>query len=133
MTVEVKTPPAPAGAFGLGLLIGTFGAYGKLYGGPIIRDLLSGHTTLIRAVPELVLILLIYFAVPDMANRLLESLGHGRIDVSGAAAGIVALGVVKGAYATEVLRGAILAVPQGQIEAGRAFGMSQATLMRRAG
>ncbi len=120
-----------AGAFSLGLFIGICGAYGKLYGGLVIRDLLFGYTTLIRAVPELVLILLIYFAVPDLLNRLLETFGYGRFDVSGAAAGIVALGFVKGAYATEVLRGAILAVPQGQIEAGRAFGMSPTMLMRR--
>jgi polar amino acid transport system permease protein len=113
------------------VFIGTCGAYGKLYGGPVIRDLLFAYTTVIRAVPELVLILLIYFAVPDLVNRLLETLGYGRFDVSGAAAGIVALGFVKGAYATEVLRGAILAVPQGQIEAGRAFGMSPTMLMRR--
>ena len=45
------------GAFGLGLLIGLFGAYGKLYGGKVTRDLLAVDTTVIRAVPELVLIL----------------------------------------------------------------------------
>lgn len=119
------------GAFSLGLLIGTGGAYGKVYGGHVLRDLLQVYTTLIRAVPELVLILLIYFAVPDLINRLLDILGYGRIDVSGPVAGIVALGFVQGAYATEVLRGAILAVPQGQIEAGRAFGMTPTMLMRR--
>ncbi|ARP68092.1 ABC transporter permease [Mesorhizobium sp. B2-5-9] len=119
------------GAFALGLVIGIGGAFGKLYGGPVRRDLLQVYTTLIRAVPELVLILLIYFAVPDLINRLLETLGYGRIDVSGPMAGIVALGFVQGAYATEVLRGAILAVPQGQIEAGRAFGMNPRMLMRR--
>ncbi|TJW86513.1 MAG: ABC transporter permease [Mesorhizobium sp.] len=119
------------GAFALGLCIGMGGACGKLYGGPVQRDLLQVYTTLIRAVPELVLILLIYFAVPDVINRLLEILDYGRIDVSGPIAGIVALGFVQGAYATEVLRGAILAVPQGQIEAGRAFGMTSTVLMRR--
>lgn len=119
------------GAYSVGLFIGVCGAYGKLYGGLVARDLLFAYTTLIRAVPELVLILLIYFAVPDLTNRLLEAFGYGRIDVSGAAAGILALGFVKGAYATEVLRGAILSVPQGQIEAGRAFGMGPLTLMRR--
>ena len=46
------------GAFGMGLVIGLFGAYGKLYGGPILRDLLAVYTTVIRAVPELVLILI---------------------------------------------------------------------------
>ncbi|PZO82346.1 MAG: ABC transporter permease [Mesorhizobium amorphae] len=119
------------GAFGIGLLIGTLGAYGKLYGNAVVRDLLEVYTTLVRAVPELILILLLYYAGTDLINRASEALGYGRIDISGLAAGIMVLGVVQGAYATEVLRGAILAVPPGQIEAGRAFGMSPVLLMRR--
>jgi polar amino acid transport system permease protein len=119
------------GAFALGLLVGAGGAYGKLYGGRVTGDLLKIYTTLIRAVPELVLILLIYFAGTDLINRLMDAAGYGPIDISGPVAGVLALGFVQGAYATEVLRGAVLAVPQGQIEAGRAFGMSPATLMRR--
>jgi len=82
-------------------------------------------------VPELVLILLLYYAGTDLINRTLEALGYGRVDINGLIAGIGVLGIVQGAYATEVLRGAILAVPQGQIEAARAFGMSPGLLMRR--
>lgn len=119
------------GAYALGLTIGTAGAYGKLYGGPIIRDLLEVYTTIVRAVPELVLILLLYFAGTDLINRLLELLGYARVDINGLVAGIVVLGFVQGAYSTEVLRGAILAVPQGQIEAARAYGMSPFLTMRR--
>ncbi len=119
------------GAYGVGLAIGTAGAYGKLYGGPIVRDLLEIYTTLVRAVPELVLILLLYYAGTDLINRVLEGLGYQSIDISGLVAGICVLGFVQGAYATEVLRGAILAVPQGQIEAARAYGMSPGLLMRR--
>lgn len=119
------------GAFGLGLVIGMAGAWGKLYGGPVTRDLLAVYTTIVRGVPELVLILLLYFAGTDLINRLLELLGYQRIDINGLVAGIGVLGVVQGAYATEVIRGAILAIPQGQIEAGRAYGMSPALLMRR--
>ncbi|HET9537420.1 MAG TPA: ABC transporter permease [Mesorhizobium sp.] len=119
------------GAFGLGLAIGTAGAYGKLYGGPITRDLLEVYTTVVRAVPELVLILLLYYAGTDLVNRVLAIGGFGPIDISGLAAGVFVLGIVQGAYATEVLRGAILAIPQGQIEAARAYGMSPALLMRR--
>jgi polar amino acid transport system permease protein len=119
------------GAFGLGLLIGIGGAYGKLYGGPVIRDLLECYTTIVRAVPELVLILLLYYAGTDLINRALEAFGYARIDISGLVAGIAVLGFVQGAYATEVLRGAILAVPQGQIEAARAYGMPPGLLLRR--
>ena len=119
------------GAYVLGLVIGTLGAYGKLYGGAILRDLLEIYTTIVRAVPELVLILILYYAGTDLLNRLLAQFGHDPVDISGLVAGIAVLGIVQGAYATEVLRGAILAVPQGQIEAARAFGMRAATIMRR--
>jgi polar amino acid transport system permease protein len=112
------------GAFGLGLLIGTAGAFGKLHGGPILRDVLALYTTIVRGVPELVLILILYFAFTDAVNQLLVALGRERIQISGLVAGISVLGVVQGAYATEVIRGAIEAVPKGQIEAARAFGMA---------
>ena len=119
------------GAYALGLLIGVAGAFGKLYGGPILKDFLAVYTTLVRAVPELVLLLLIYFAARDAVNHVLQLYGFGPIDFSGVAAGILVLGVVQGAYSTEVLRGAILSVPAGQIEAARAMGMSPTLLARR--
>ncbi|PWJ90736.1 amino acid ABC transporter membrane protein 1 (PAAT family) [Mesorhizobium loti] len=119
------------GATCLGLLIGTGGAYGKLYGGPVVRDLLAVYTTIVRAVPELVLILLLYYAGTDLINQALTAMGYQRVDISGLAAGIAVLGFVQGAYSTEVIRGAILAIPQGQIEAARAYGMSPGLLLRR--
>lgn len=119
------------GGYALGLVLGTGGAFGKLYGGPVTRDLMEVYTTLVRAVPELVLILLLYYAGTDLLNRLSAALGYGSVDISGLAAGIFVIGVVQGAYSTEVLRGAILAVPAGQIEAARAFGMSPLMVLRR--
>jgi polar amino acid transport system permease protein len=119
------------GSFGVGLAIGISGAYGKLYGGPVIRDLLEVYTTAIRAIPELIWILLLYFAGSDLINQVLTALGRPAIDVNGVIAGIGVLAVVQGAYSTEVLRGAILGIPQGQIEAARAFGMPPGLLLRR--
>lgn len=119
------------GAFALGLVIGIGGALGKLSGGPVLRDLLAVYTTVVRAVPELILILLIYYAGTDLLNQLLRAFGYRPVEISGLAAGIVVLGIVQGAYATEVLRGAIQAVPRGQIEAARAFGMRPAQAFRR--
>jgi polar amino acid transport system permease protein len=119
------------GAFGVGVLIGIGGAWGKLYGGPVMRDLLEVYTTIVRAVPALVWMLLLYFAGSDLVNQMLAALGRGAIDINGVIAGIGVLGVVQGAYSTEVLRGAILAIPQGQIEAARAYGMSPGLLLRR--
>jgi polar amino acid transport system permease protein len=119
------------GCFGLGLLIGVGGAYGKLYGGPVTRDLLEVYTTVVRAVPDLVWILLLYFAGSDLINQILAAFGYAAVDVNGVIAGIGVLGFVQGAYSTEVLRGAILGIPQGQIEAARAYGMSPGLLLRR--
>ncbi|BAB51690.1 MULTISPECIES: ABC transporter permease [Mesorhizobium] len=119
------------GATIVGLLIGICGAYGKLYGGPVVRDLLAVYTTVVRAVPELVLILLLYYAGTDLINQVLTAIGYQRVDISGLVAGIAVLGFCQGAYSTEVMRGAILAIPQGQIEAARAFGMSPSLLLRR--
>jgi len=119
----VSTIQIATGAYLLGLLIGFGGAMGKLYGGPVLRWSLEIYTTLIRAIPELVLILLLYYAGTDLLNTTLESFGYERVDISGLWAGIYVIGFVQGAYSTEVLRAAFLAVPIGQMEAAKAFGM----------
>lgn len=119
------------GAFALGLLIGTFGAIGKLNGGPVTRDLLAVYTVVVRAVPELILILILYYAGTDLLNQLLRAMGQRPVEISGVIAGIAVLGVVQGAYATEVLRGAIQSVPRGQLEAARAYGMGPVMTFRR--
>jgi polar amino acid transport system permease protein len=119
------------GAYAMGLAIGVLGASGKLYGGPITRDLLAVYTTVVRAVPELVLIMILFYAGQDAINRALAAMGQPRVEISGVTAGIAVLGIVQGAYATEVIRGAIQAVPFGQIEAARAFGMTGFQVLRR--
>jgi polar amino acid transport system permease protein len=119
------------GAYALGLFIGWFGALGKLNGSKLTRWLLEIYTTLIRAVPELVLILLLYYAGTQAINEVLDMMGYRPIDISGLVAGIAVLGIVQGAYATEVIRGAMLAVPRGQIEAATAFGMSRWKILWR--
>lgn len=119
------------GAFALGCLIGIGGALGKLGGGPVTRDLLAVYTTVVRAVPELILILILYYAGTDLLNQALRAFGYRPVEISGLAAGIGVLGVVQGAYATEVLRGAIQSVPRGQLEAARAYGMTRFQTFRR--
>jgi len=120
----LSTVQIALGAYLLGLLIGLFGAFGKIYGGPFLRWSLEIYTTLIRAVPELVLILLLYYAGSDFLNFMLESFGYERVDINPLIAGIYVIGFVQGAYTTEVFRGAFHAVPTGQLEAAKAIGMS---------
>lgn len=86
---------------------------------------------MIRAVPELVLILILYYVGCDLINKVSAALGGGRVEIDPIASGIWVLGVVQGAYATEVLRGAIQAVPVGQIEAAKSYGMPAFMNMRR--
>ncbi len=119
------------GAYFMGLVIGLFGAMGKLNGSRPTKWLLEIYTTLGRAIPELVLILLLYYGGTGLVNQLLESLGYRPIDISGLVAGIFVLGNVQGAYSIEVIRGAMLSVPKGQVEAAEAFGMSRWKVLRR--
>ena len=119
------------GAYALGLTIGFFGALGKIHGSSPTRWALEIYTTLIRAVPELVLILLIFYAGQGVLNATLVGMGFSQIDIHPIAAGIVVLGFVQGAYTTEVIRAAMLAVPKGQVEAAYAYGMSRAKMLRR--
>lgn len=81
--------------------------------------------------PELVLILILYYVGCDLINKVSAALGGGRVEIDPIASGIWVLGVVQGAYATEVLRGAIQAVPVGQIEAAKSYGMPAFMNMRR--
>ena len=118
-------------AYALGLSIGIIGALGKLGGSKLTRTVLEGYTTLVRAVPELILILLLFYAGTSALNVLLANLGLGAVAINGFIAAVFVLGFVQGAYSTEVLRAAIQAIPIGQIEAARAYGMSPWLEFRR--
>ena len=118
-------------AYALGLFLGLLGAMGKLNGGPILRGALDGYTTLVRSIPELVLIVILYYAGTDTLNRVLAHFEFESVRISGFMAAVFVLGFVQGAYSTEVLRGAIQAIPIGHIEAARAFGMSPWLRFRR--
>ncbi|TQS70091.1 ABC transporter permease subunit [Rhodobacteraceae bacterium] len=131
LTGFLRSVELAVGGYALGIVIGIIGAIAKLYGGRVTRDLAEIYTIIIRAVPELVLMLLFYYVGTDLANRAMQAMGYAGFDVNGLTAGILVIGLVQGGYATEVLRGAIRAVPRGQIEAAHAFGMSPAKVLTR--
>ncbi len=118
-------------AYLVGLSLGLSGAAAKLSGNALLFWAAEAYTTLIRAVPELLLIIVLFYAGSSAIAALLSRLGLGEVEISGFAAAIGVLGVVQGAYATEVIRGAIVAIPQGQIEAAKAYGMPAALRLRR--
>ena len=118
-------------AYGIGLVIGLAGAMGKLSGGKYVRGFLEAYTTFVRAAPELILILLLYYAGTAALNAFLASYGFNAVRVSGFAAAVAVLGFMQGAYSIDVLRGAIQSIPAGQIEAAKAFGMPPMLRLRR--
>jgi polar amino acid transport system permease protein len=127
----VSTLEISSCAYGLGLLLGLGGAMGKLTGGKSLRAVLDGYTTLVRSLPELLLIVMLYYLGTATLNQLLGSLGYAAIHINGFMAAVVVLGFVQGAYSTEVLRGAIQSIPIGQIEAAKAYGMTPWLRFRR--
>lgn len=83
------------------------------------------YSTVIRGIPDLVLILLIFYGGQDIINRVAPLLGYeDYIDLNSLIAGIGTLGFIFGAYLSETFRGAFLGIPKGQAEAGVAYGMS---------
>jgi len=112
-------------------LFGLVGAVAKLSGSRTARLLAETYTTVIRGLPELVLMLFIFYGGQIMLNALAESQGWGYIDVPPFTAGVLTIGFIFGAYLTETFRGAILAIPRGQIEAAQAYGLSNAKVLTR--
>jgi polar amino acid transport system permease protein len=119
------------GAFVLGLMIGFIVAMTKLSGKKPLVFMANCYITVCRAVPELLLILLLYYAGGDLINAVLGAMGEEPIEINGFASGMVVLGIVQGAYACEIIRGAILSIPVGHIEAARVYGCSKALIARR--
>ncbi|MDD9885454.1 MAG: ABC transporter permease [Gammaproteobacteria bacterium] len=111
--------------------LGMLAAAAKLSDSAAARLVGGVYTTLIRGIPDLVLMTLLFFGGQIAINHLTDALGLGYVDVSPFAAGVVTIGFIFGAYMGETFRGAILAVPRGEIEAGAAFGMSPARVFLR--
>ncbi|UDF32405.1 UNVERIFIED_ORG: ABC transporter permease subunit (plasmid) [Roseateles sp. XES5] len=103
----------------LGMALGLLAAAGRLSRWKALSVGIGVYTTIIRGVPELIIILLIYFG-----GTIAISAFFGRyIEINAFLAGVVSLTVVFGAYTAEIFRGAVLSIPKGQIEAARSLGM----------
>ena len=92
---------------------------------PVFRWLTTCYSSLIRGIPDMLLMLMLFFGGQIALNNVVEWAGWNiEIELSQFTAGFVTLGVIYGAYFMETFRGALLAIPPGQAEAARAFGMS---------
>lgn len=114
----------------LAVVLGLLGASAKLSKAAVLRVPAQIYTTLIRGIPDLVLMLLIFYSLQTWLTTLTEAMEWDYIEIDPFSAGVITLGFIYGAYFTETFRGAILAVPRGQVEAATAYGLSRSQRFR---
>ncbi len=102
------------GAMMLGLVLGISIAIGQVYGGKWLSRLAGVYIWFFRGVPLLVLLFLFYFGFCSLIN----------INLSAFTVSIIVLGLITSAYQSQIFRGAIMSLPEGQLKAARALGMS---------
>ncbi|PTW60209.1 amino acid ABC transporter membrane protein 1 (PAAT family) [Breoghania corrubedonensis] len=116
----------------IGATLGTLLAWAKISGRRSLRVVAETYTTVLRGIPDLLVIYLFYFGGSLLLTKLARLFGHdGFVDLPGFAAGSIAIGIVSAAQHTEVFRGAYRAVSTGEIEAAQAIGMDRFLLFRR--
>ena len=103
-----------AGAMALGLALGVPLAAGQVYGHPIVQRLIGLYVWFFRGIPLLVFLFLFYFGLCTALD----------INLSAFTVAIIVLGLISAAYQSQIFRGAILSLPEGQLKAARALGMS---------
>ena len=135
----------------LAAVLGMFGALAKLSRNRMAKGVATFYTTVVRGIPDLVLMMLLFFGGQVFVNFLCTQINEGvnnwltqgnpqhewtayvpeYIDISPFIAGVLTIGFIFGAYMAETFRGAILAVDKGQLEAAHAYGMSPFQVFRR--
>lgn len=113
------------------VIIGLIAASAKLSKNRLARFIAACYTTLIRGIPDLVLLLLIFFSIQIYLNELTDALSLPYIDIEPFSAGVLTLGFIYGAYFTETFRGAFMAIPTGQAEAALSYGFSRWQIFSR--
>ena len=135
----------------LAMVLGMLGALAKMAPYRWARAIATLYTTVIRGIPDLVLMMLIFFGGQILLNNSLYAINESLnewfassdpnhewtsylpdyIDVSPFVAGVLTIGFIFGAYMAETFRGAIMAVDKGELEAAKAYGMSSVLAFRR--
>ena len=114
------------------VMFGLLGAWAKLSKNFVAQKTAAGYTTIVRGVPDLVLILLVFYGGQQLVNSFGVVTGlWDYVEISEFAAGAGTIGIVFGGYMSETFRGAILAISKGQLEAGVACGMTRFTIFHR--
>jgi len=109
----------------LGILIGIIFAACKLSNIFILKIIANTYTTIIRGIPELLVIYLLFFGGSGAVMYIAKIFGYdGYIELNAFTIGTIAVGAISGAYSTEVIRGAVNSVHKGQFEAGKTLGLN---------
>ncbi len=128
----LMTVALAVGSVLLSVVLGLLGAWAKLSKSRFAQNVGGAYTTLIRGVPDLVLMLLLFFGGQTLLNQLGDATGlWGYVEINQFSAGVLTIGFIFGAYMTETFRGAYLAIPRGQVEAAVACGMSPGLVFGR--
>lgn len=124
LSAGLVTLQLAAGALVFAVVLGLVGALCKLSSSVILRTLAGLYTSVVRGVPDLVLMLLVFYSLPTLVNEIIASAGiKYYFELDPFIAGTATLALIFGAYMTETFRGALIAIPKGQVEAARAYGL----------
>ena len=127
MTVAVSST-----AFLLGSALGAVIAWARIEGNRGSRIAAESYTIVLRGIPDLLVIYLLYFGGSAAMTAIGHALGaQGFVGINAFASGAIAVGIISGAYQSEIFRGAFAAIAKGELEAARAVGMSRRLLFRR--
>ena len=113
-------------AMGIGLFISIFGTLSKLSNKFYLRLFGDVYTTVVRGIPELLVIYLLFFGGSSAVMYFAKIFGYdGYIELNAFTIGTFAVGAISGAYSTEVFRGAIQSIDKGQFEACKVLGLNK--------
>ena len=120
-------------AMAIGLIVSIFGTMSKMSSNKLVRSIGNTYTTIVRGIPELLVIYLLYFGLNNAVMGIAKGVfGYNQyIELPVFFVAAIAVGLISGAYSTEVIRGAFLAVPKGQVEAAKSVGMNRFLIFHR--
>ena len=110
----------------LGIILAIFTAWAKVSYSKVLSIIANFYTTIVRGIPELLVIYLIFFGGSALLMKIAKIFGYnGYIELNALVISIIAIGIISATYSSEVLRAAYLSVPKGQVEAAKSLGLSR--------
>ena len=114
------TLPLTVITFTIGLVIAFFTALARIFGNRFLRGIAQGYVSIIRGTPLLVQLFIIFYGLPTVG-----------LTISPFPSAIIGFSLNVGAYASEIIRAAILSIPKVQWEAAYSIGMTRSQAIRR--